>query len=163
MRIILSCAAILACAACQQPAAETSSVDKDAEAAAIAKVEDAQIQAINAKDAAASGAVYSDDAVFVEESGTSTEGGDAIRAAFAEMTKDPALAIEFQKGKTIVSDSGDMAYSTATYTYTATDQETGQPVTTKGSNLSVWRKQADGSWKLVADNNAGAPVEATAE
>ena len=75
------------------------------------------------------------------------------------MTKDPALSFDYRQGKMVVSKGGDMAYSTATYTFTATDKNTGKPVTTNGSNLSVWQKQADGNWKLVADNNAGAPSE----
>lgn len=160
MRTILTCAALLACAACQQPAStEASKVDTDAEVAAIRQAEQAQIKAIQAKDGAASAANYAEDAVFVAEDGKPVEGAEAIKTAFAEMTKDPALSFDYRQGKMVVSKGGDMAYSTATYTFTATDKNTGKPVTTNGSNLSVWQKQADGNWKLVADNNAGAPSE----
>lgn len=160
MRTILIAAAFLACAACQQPAEKPAApVDTTADAEAIKAAEQSQIAAIQAKDGAKSAANYSDDAIFVEESGKVTQGSEAIKAAFAEMAKDPALAIDYQQGKTVVSSGGDMAYSTATYSFTVTDPKSGKPVTTKGSNLSVWQKQADGSWKLVADNNAGAPVE----
>lgn len=160
MRTLLTCAAFLACAACQQPAATAPAGDDTAaEADAIKQTEQAQIKAIQAKDATASTANYANDAVFVAENGKQIEGSQAIGEAFGEFLKDPALAFDYQQGKTVVSKGGDMAYSTATYTETMTDPKTGKPVTLKGSNLSVWQKQADGKWKLVADNNAGAPAE----
>ena len=51
-----------------------------------------------------------------------------------------------------------MAYSTAEYTESYTDPATKKPVTIKGTNLSVWKKQAGGGWKLVADSNPAAPT-----
>ena len=39
------------------------------------------------------------------------------------------------------------------------DWMTKKPVTMTGTNLSVWRKQDDGSWKLVADSNPGKVAE----
>jgi ketosteroid isomerase-like protein len=58
----------------------------------------------------------------------------------------------------VVSESGDMAYSTAEYTETYTDSATKKLVNIKGTNLSVWKKQADGSWKLAADSNPAGPT-----
>ena len=160
MRALLTCAAILACTACNKPAAtEAPAVDTEAEIAAIKQVEQAQIRAIQAKDGVGSAANYAEDAVFVGEDGKPVQGGEAIRSAFAEMTKDPALAFEYEQDKMVVSKGGDMGYSTASYTFTSTDKKSGKPVTTKGANLSVWQKQVDGRWKLVADNNAGSAAE----
>jgi len=46
--------------------------------------------------------------------------------------------------------SGDLAYITGTYEMTENNAG-GKPQTDKGKYLEVWKKQADGSWKCVAD------------
>jgi uncharacterized protein (TIGR02246 family) len=159
MRTILTCAAILACAACQKPATETAvKLDTAAETQAIEKVENAQLAAISARDAAGSTSPYSDDAVFISEEGTASRGKEAIAATFKEFLADPTMKLDYKPGTKSFSSGGDLAYSTAEYTETYTDPKTKQPVTVKGTNLSVWRKEADGSWKLVADSNPAGPT-----
>ena len=69
------------------------------------------------------------------------------------------MKIDYKPGAKSFSSSGDLAYSTAAYTESFTDPKTKKMVTMTGTNLSVWRKQADGSWKLVADSNPAAPAE----
>jgi uncharacterized protein (TIGR02246 family) len=157
MRMMVAAIALATLAGCDRPASTAAKVDTEAEKAAIKAVEASQIKAIQAKDAAGSAANYSQDAVFVGEDGRPIEGAKAIGEAFTAMVEDPAMTFDYRQGRMVVSEGGDMAYSTATYTYTYTDPKSGKPVTSLGSNLSVWRKQADGSWKLVADNNAGKP------
>jgi ketosteroid isomerase-like protein len=49
-----------------------------------------------------------------------------------------------------VSSSGDMAYTYGKYTFTSTDS-TGTKKQKKGIFHTVWRRQADGSWKFVWD------------
>jgi len=44
---------------------------------------------------------------------------------------------------------GDTAYETGKYSYKF--QEKGQPVTEEGRYVTVWRRQSDGSWKIVLD------------
>jgi ketosteroid isomerase-like protein len=46
-----------------------------------------------------------------------------------------------------VAKSGDLGYTQGTYTMTTTDPKTKKPVTDKGK----CKKQADGTWKAVAD------------
>lgn len=160
MRAILACAAVLACTACQQKAAETpAKPDTTVETQAIETVEKGQIAAVNGKNVDGATSVYADDAVFIGEDGKAASGKDAISAGFKEFLADPAMKIEYTPGAKTFSGSGDMAYSTASYTETITDPKTKKPVTLTGTNLSVWRKQADGSWKLVADSNPAAAAE----
>ena len=47
--------------------------------------------------------------------------------------------------------SGDMVYSEGTYTMTVTNLKTKKAMTDKGKFMTVYTKQADGSWKAVAD------------
>ena len=160
MRAILTCAAMLACAACQQRAAEApAKPDTAAETQGIEQVEQGQIAAIGQKNVDGATSLYSDDAVFIGDDGKAVRGKEAITAGFKDFLADPNLKINYTTGTKSFSSSGDMAYSTASYTETYTDPKTKKPVTMTGTNLSVWRKQADGSWKLVADSNPAAPAE----
>jgi len=150
---------MLACSACtQQASAPAAKPDTAAETAAIEKLEQAQIAAITAHDQANATSLYADDAVFISERGEASNGKDAIAAGFKAFLADPTLKIEYKPGAKVFSDDGGMAYSTAEYTESFTDPTTKKPVTIKGMNLSVWKKQADGSWKLVADSNPAAPT-----
>ncbi|MEE8113118.1 MAG: hypothetical protein V3T23_02065, partial [Nitrososphaerales archaeon] len=55
-----------------------------------------------------------------------------------------------QTTKVEVSRSGDLAYSHGTYEETVNDPE-GNPVTNKEKWVTVYEKQPDGTWKVVAD------------
>jgi uncharacterized protein (TIGR02246 family) len=159
MRTILTCAALLACAACNQTApAPSAKPDTAAETAAIEKLEQAQIAAITARDPAGATSLYADDAVFIGDRGETSRGKDAIVTGFKSFLSDPAIKIDYKPGAKAFGDSGDMAYSTAEYTETYTDSATKKLVNIKGTNLSVWKKQADGSWKLAADSNPAGPT-----
>ena len=59
--------------------------------------------------------------------------------------------MNFQSTRTMASKGGDMVYSQGTYTMTMTNPKTKKPMTDKGKYLTVYTKQADGSWKAVAD------------
>ena len=154
MRHIAALAALVMLGACQQNAAAPAiKTDTAAETGAIRALEDRQIAAINAKDAAGSSAIYGKDAVFIGGNGEMTSGGEAIGTSFKKFVSDPLMKIDYQPGSKTFSDDGSMAFSTANFTETHTNPATGKVETVTGTNLSVWRKQADGSWTLVADSN----------
>ena len=44
---------------------------------------------------------------------------------------------------------GDVAYETGTYSYKY--QEKGKPVTEEGRYVTIWKRQSDGSWKIITD------------
>lgn len=78
-------------------------------------------------------------------------GKAAIRAAIAPILADPNFSLTFQSTRAMASKGGDMVYSQGTYTMTMTDPKTKKPMTDKGKYLTVYMKQADGSWKAVSD------------
>ena len=158
MKMILAYSAILACAACTQNAPEPAAKpDTAAETQAIETLEKGQIAAVTARDVAGATNLYADDAVFISERGEASHGRDAITAGFKGMLTDPTMKIDYKPGPKTFSDGGDMAYSIAEYTESYTDPATKKVVNMKGTNLSVWKKQADGGWKLVADSNPAGP------
>jgi ketosteroid isomerase-like protein len=67
------------------------------------------------------------------------------------MLADPNFKLQFEATKADVAKSGDIAYTQGTYSMTMSDPKTKQPVTDKGKYVTVYKKQADGSWKAVSD------------
>ena len=63
-----------------------------------------------------------------------------------------------------MAQSGDLGYTQGTETYTTTDPKTGKVVTDRGKWLTVRKKQADGSWKIVQDTGSSdLPLSSSAE
>jgi ketosteroid isomerase-like protein len=58
--------------------------------------------------------------------------------------------IEWHSNKVGVSHSGDLGYTSGTTGMTLKDTS-GKTVVYKGKYLTVWKKQADGSWKVLYD------------
>ncbi len=132
--------------ACNQPA-DTHDADVQA-------IKDAEAQWNKdyvAKDVDKVVAHYADNAVLMTPGAAALSGKDALRGALKEMLSDPALTLQFQASVVDVSKSGDVGYTEGSYTLTATDPQTKQPIHDHGSYVTVYRKQADQSWKAVSD------------
>lgn len=131
----------------------------DADVKAIKDVETAWVQAFATKDADKVATVYSEDAsVFMTDSPIIT-GIPAIKAALKPIVADKNFAITFASDKVDVAKSGDLGYSQGAYTMTSTSPKTKKAVTEKGKYVTVFKKQADGSWKAVSDIfNADGPA-----
>lgn len=106
--------------------------------------------AAQAKDAAKFVSVYADDAVVMMAGTLDIQGIAAIREAIPAMMQDPAFALSFEAGHVEVARSGDLAYETGSYTMTMTGPDK-KPASEKGHYVVVWRKGADGAWKVVVD------------
>ena len=57
--------------------------------------------------------------------------------------------MEFASDKIDVA--GDLAYARGKFTEKYTDRKTGKAMTDSGSYLAVYKKQDDGSWKVIDD------------
>ena len=64
---------------------------------------------------------------------------------------DPNFKLSVSDGKTDVAASGDLAYRRVSLKVTYTNPQTKQVETAAATALTVFRKQADGSWKTVED------------
>jgi len=67
------------------------------------------------------------------------------------MVADPALTLKFQPSQVEVSKSGELAYTFGRYTMTITDPASKKVINDKGTYVTVYRKQPDGSWKAAQD------------
>ncbi len=52
--------------------------------------------------------------------------------------------------------SGDLGYTYGTYVFTSRDKN-GNPIEEHGKYVSIWKKQKDGSWKVVLDMGNSSP------
>ena len=104
------------------------------------------------KDVEKIAAHYADDATLMIPGAPLMKGKDAIKAGFKPMTADTNLALTFSASSVAVSK--DIAYTQGSYTLTSTDGKTKKPVSEKGSYVTIYKKQADGSWKAIEDINA---------
>lgn len=85
-------------------------------------------------------------------------GPAAVRALFDGFYALPALNLHWQATSVEAARSGDLAYSSGTYAMTF-NGPSGKPLGDRGKYVTVWRKQADGSWKVVRDVfNSDLPV-----
>jgi uncharacterized protein (TIGR02246 family) len=94
---------------------------------------------------------YTDDAVLMSPGAQPSIGREAIRSMLKDMVGDNALSLSFEAARIEVAKSGDMAYTQGAYMMTMTDPATKKPINDKGSYVTVYKKQADGSWKAVSD------------
>ncbi len=141
----------LALGACEQQAAPEAKPDPAAAASAVEQVEQEMLAAFQAKDAAKLTSHYAPDGVLATPGRPVIKGNEAIGKANAEDLADPNFKLSFANEKTEVAASGDLAYTIGNFNVTYTNSQTKQPESGTGSYVTVFKKQADGSWKAAAD------------
>ena len=102
-----------------------------------------------AKDVDAAVGYYSDDASLLAPNEPIASDKASIRAAWSAMLA-PDTTLNWQASKVEVARSSDLAYIMGTYQLTTADPKA-KPLADRGKFVEVWKKQADGSWKTVAD------------
>ena len=93
---------------------------------------------------------WADDAVMMPPGQPPLKGKKAIREMIEGTSKIPGFKISWEPLSVSVSKSGDMAYMIEHNQITVNDTS-GKPITEFNKVVTVWRKEADGSWKNVVD------------
>ena len=130
----------------QQPDSDTRIADESA----IREADIAWSKAAGAKQVDASVSYYDEAGSTYPPNAPVATGKDAIGKVWEQLFSIPGFSINWQPIKVEVARSGDLAYSSGTYELTMSDAK-GGPVTDRGKYVVVWKKQADGSWKALAD------------
>ena len=148
------CLAVLSCK--RTAPAGLSEMDKTA----IRKVVDQAMVIANAptKDwAAYTRAYYAEDAVVLEPNMPAVKGRAAIESLFLKF---PSMT-DFKVGLVEVEGRGDLAYVRGKYSMSVIPPGASEPIKDTGKYIEIWRKQADGSWKVIRDiYNSDLPLPA---
>lgn len=115
-----------------------------------------------AKDVAARGG-----AAFAEwfaEDGVELSNGAAPKVGREAIVKDATWSpkdyqLTWTPTDALMGPSGDMGYTWGHFEGHSKDAN-GNPVTTTGRYMTIWRKESNGSWKVVLDAGANEPAEA---
>lgn len=146
--------ALLAIGCSNAPAPTPAPAPVDTRAAdvqAVKDVEAAWAKDANSKDADKWASYFTDDGSGLYPGAATLKGKAAIKAAMMSYMADPNFSLSFQSDRAMAAKSGDMVYTEGAYTMTMTNPKTKKPMTDHGKFLTVYTKQADGTWKAVAD------------
>ena len=147
-------------AACQQQPQEPQA-PPDTRAADEASLRNSDMQwskAAGAKDVQQFVSFFADDGSLLPPNASLLATKEKIRTWASELMANPGFALSWQLTKAEASRGGDLGYTVGTYVLTLHDPK-GEPVTDRGKYVTVWKKQADGSWKVAADIfNSGLPA-----
>ena len=159
----LSVVALLALAACTTkqarrpdtaaPATATLAGTPAADVAAVRQAIEAQNARFDSAalkgDSATLVSLYADDAIMMMSNVPAARGHEAIAKAFGGMTKTMKMSA-FKLTTQDVIVSGDYAIETGSYELTDSAMK-GKPKHDVGKYLVLWKKQADGSYKMLRD------------
>jgi uncharacterized protein (TIGR02246 family) len=147
-RMLILCALLLSmvggCA--RQPAPDTRAEDENV----IREMENEAWKIIQAKDLDGFMSYYAEDALALYSNKPVLTGKDAIRENWTATFAQPGFAMSGQPVKVDVSRGGDMAYVQGIYALASNDAA-GKPLEDKGKYVVIYRKGADGKWKVVID------------
>jgi len=126
--------------------------------ASIAAIDKKFMEDVNWGNAAAGAAAYTDDAILMPPNHSPVEGKQAIEKYLAEIGSQ-LQASNFQLSILEVDVQGDTTIVRGTYSSSFTVPGTDAPMEDRGKTLNVWKRQADGSWKLHRDIwNSNMPI-----
>jgi uncharacterized protein (TIGR02246 family) len=118
---------------------------------AVDRVAQAILDALEAKDPAKYNSYYAPDAVIATAGRPAAKDERAVSKAIRDDVLDPNFKLNLSNEKTEVAGSGDLAYRRGSFTITFTNPQTKQAENSAGTYLTVFRKHANGSWKVVED------------
>jgi len=125
---------------------------------AIAAIDKKFMEDANRGDAAAGAAAYTDNAILMPPNHSPLEGKQAIEKYLTEIASQ-FQASNFQLYILEVDVQGDTAIVRGTYSANFTIPGVDAPMEDRGKTLQVWKKQADGSWKIHRDIwNSNMPI-----
>lgn len=101
--------------------------------------------------------MHTDDAMVFPPGQPMVSGQAALRALWTDMMSAPGFSISWQVSGTSAAASGDLGYSWGTAQITMSGPD-GMPMSSQEKYVTIWRKQADGTWKVAVDMfNSNAP------
>jgi ketosteroid isomerase-like protein len=88
--------------------------------------------------------------------GEVVQGHTAIRELMAPGFATPGFSLRWKPVRADIAASGDLGYTYGTYESRSPGPD-GAPQVRTGMYVTIWKKQPDGSWKVVVDLGSGSP------
>ena len=154
--VMMGSAALAACA--PETAGNTSAATADAAVEEVKAREQALLENFAGKDVEQAQSFYADDATLIFPGAQPAQGRAAVEKHLRGMVSDPAFVLTIDNQQTRVAASGDLAYTRGTFSNSYTDPGSKQVMTVTGTYLTVFRKEADGSWKAIEDIATPGPM-----
>jgi ketosteroid isomerase-like protein len=159
LTVLTACCLVFLMPGCTQPQPDTRVADE----AAIRAADVAFSKAVETRQVEAAMAFYADDPMVLMPNTPMMTAKDTIHKAFSAMLTTPGIVMKWQVTKVEAARSGDFGYTVGAYEMTMTDAK-GKPVTDRGKYTTIWKKPADGKWKVVVDmSNSDLPVKPPAK
>jgi ketosteroid isomerase-like protein len=117
---------------------------------ALAAADAGWLKAYEAKDLAKAVAFCDEQGSMLANNFPIAEGKEAIRKSIASAFEIPDYKLTWHLNKVGVARSGDLGYTSGSYDNSFKDAS-GTTIFDRGKYLTVWKKQADGSWKVLFD------------
>ncbi len=154
MTVLTGCCLALLASSCTQPTPDTRAADE----AVIRAADVAWSKVAEAKQMDEYFSYFLDDAVVLAPNEPILVGKETIRKSQGELFAMPGFAVTWELTKVEAARSGDLGYSVGTYELSMNDPK-GTPMMDRGKYVAIWKKQADGSWKVAVDMfNSDLPV-----
>ena len=102
---------------------------------------------------------FAENGSMVGQAGAPVVGPEAIRARMEPVFANPDFSLRWQPARAEILIPGHVGYTTGRYERRVKHKE-GNTEVEHGTYVSVWRKQADGSWKIILDTGNADPAPA---
>jgi|ERR1700722_7961275 len=117
---------------------------------ALRAADEGWLKVFAAKDVQKSVAFCAEDGAVLSPNAPIAQGREAIGKSFAGFFTLPDLKISWHADKVEVAKSGELGYTSGSYQMIFSDPS-GKTIPDKGKYVTVWKKQADGTWKVLLD------------
>jgi ketosteroid isomerase-like protein len=130
----------------------TAALAQDKNADALRKMEAEFVKAVAENGHDAYFSYFAEDGVEIDNGTVATKDEMRKQGPWA-----PGTSLTWSPTKAELAASGDMGYTWGNFEFKTKDKE-GKEETERGIYMTVWKKQKDGSWKVVADVGSPAPA-----
>ena len=93
---------------------------------------------------------WTEDAVVIAPGLPTISGKAALRQYVVESFRIPGFRISWKSSEVTLSPDGNMAYMVGRNSVTFNGPD-GQPTTSEGRAVTIWRKEQDGDWRCAVD------------
>jgi ketosteroid isomerase-like protein len=140
---------------------------RDTHDADVQAIRDDQIQWVKDFDSRALDKIvshFSEDAIVIDKGAPPVNGREGAKKLYKEAAADPASSLKFAPSRIEVAKSGEIGYVWGSYTAVTTVGNTRKTAEDRGTYVSIYKKQPNGSWKDVLDIGASeTPLTAAAK